>query len=79
MVLDTSALVAVLFDEPERWEFVRKIAAAPRRLISSGTLVESRKRSSSRPATSPPSSPPERARFTPDARGLPRLGHGSPS
>jgi ribonuclease VapC len=41
MVLDTSALVAVLFDEPERWEFVRKIAAAPRRLISSGTLVES--------------------------------------
>ncbi len=41
MVLDTSALVAVLFDEPERHEFVRRIAAARRRLISSATLVES--------------------------------------
>lgn len=41
MVLDTSALVAVLFDEPERHEFVRTIAAARRRLISSATLVES--------------------------------------
>lgn len=41
MVLDTSALVAVLFDEPERYEFVRTIAAARRRLISSATLVES--------------------------------------
>jgi ribonuclease VapC len=41
MVLDTSALAAVLFDEPERDEFVRKIVAAPRRLISSATLVES--------------------------------------
>lgn len=41
MVLDTSALVAVLFDEPERHEFVRAIAAARRRLISSITLVES--------------------------------------
>lgn len=40
MVLDTSALVAVLFDEPERHDFVRRIAAAPRRLISSATLVE---------------------------------------
>jgi len=40
MVIDTSALVAVLFDEPERDEFVRKIAAAPRRLVSTGTLVE---------------------------------------
>jgi ribonuclease VapC len=40
MVLDTSALVAVLFDEPERHEFVRKIAAARRRLISSATLLE---------------------------------------
>ncbi|EQD53467.1 MAG: type II toxin-antitoxin system VapC family toxin [Candidatus Dormibacteria bacterium] len=41
MVLDTSALAAVLFDEPERDEFIRKIAAAPRRLISSATLLES--------------------------------------
>ncbi len=41
MVLDTSALVAVLFDEPERAEFVGRIASAPRRLISAGTLIES--------------------------------------
>lgn len=41
MVLDTSAVVAVLFDEPERDEFVRRIATAPRRLISAGTLIES--------------------------------------
>ncbi len=41
MVLDTSALLAVLFDEPERREFVRTIAAARRRLISSATLIES--------------------------------------
>ncbi len=41
MVLDTSALIAVLFDEPERADFVRRIAEAPRRLISAGTLIES--------------------------------------
>jgi ribonuclease VapC len=41
MILDTSALVAVLFDEPEREEFLGKIVAASRRLISSGTLLES--------------------------------------
>lgn len=40
MVLDTSALVAVLFDEPERKELVAAIAAARRRLISAVTLVE---------------------------------------
>jgi ribonuclease VapC len=40
MVLDTSALVAVLFDEPERHELVRAIAAGRRRLISSATLLE---------------------------------------
>lgn len=40
MVIDTSALLAVLFDEPEREDFVRRIAAAPRRLVSAGTLVE---------------------------------------
>lgn len=40
MVLDTSAILAVLFDEPERFEFVRTIAEARRRLISSVSLVE---------------------------------------
>ncbi|MGI8728427.1 MAG: type II toxin-antitoxin system VapC family toxin [Solirubrobacteraceae bacterium] len=40
MVLDTSAVVAVLFDEPERQELVRKIASARRRLISCATLIE---------------------------------------
>lgn len=40
MVLDTSAVLAVLFDEAEREEFVTKIAAAPRRLVSAATLVE---------------------------------------
>jgi ribonuclease VapC len=41
MVLDTSAIVAVLFDEPERDAFVHKIASAPRRLLSAGSLIES--------------------------------------
>lgn len=40
MVIDTSALTAILLDEPERDAYVRLIAEAPRRLISSGTLVE---------------------------------------
>lgn len=40
MVLDTSALVAVLLDEPERPEFVRLIAEAPKRLLSTVSLVE---------------------------------------
>lgn len=40
MVLDTSAITAVLFDERERDEVIRKLAAAPRRLISSATLLE---------------------------------------
>ncbi len=40
MVIDTSALAAVLFDELERDEVIGKIAAAPRRLISSATLLE---------------------------------------
>jgi len=40
MVIDTSALLAVLFDEPERDQFVRAIAAARQRCISAGTLVE---------------------------------------
>lgn len=40
MVIDTSALTAILLDEPERDAYVRRISEAPRRLISSGTLVE---------------------------------------
>lgn len=40
MVLDTSALAAILFGEPERDEFIAKIVAAPRRLISSATVLE---------------------------------------
>jgi len=40
MALDSSATTAVLFDEPERAHFVRVIAAARRRLVSSATLVE---------------------------------------
>lgn len=41
MVIDTSALLAVLFDEPERESFVLAIGAATDRCISAGTLVES--------------------------------------
>jgi len=40
MVLDTSALLAVLLGEPEREEFVGRITQAPRRLVSAGTLLE---------------------------------------
>ncbi len=40
MVLDTSALLAVLFDEPERRAFNEKIAAASPRLISAVSFVE---------------------------------------
>lgn len=40
MVIDTSALAAIMFDEPERAAFVREIAHAPRRLVSSATVVE---------------------------------------
>lgn len=40
MVIDTSALTAVLFDEPERERFVSAMAEAPRLLISTGTLLE---------------------------------------
>jgi ribonuclease VapC len=40
MVLDTSSLVAILRDEPERRAFIRAIDAAPSRLISTATLVE---------------------------------------
>lgn len=40
MVIDTSALVAILSDEPERAAFVRAIAAAPRPMASSATVLE---------------------------------------
>ena len=40
MVIDTSALLAILFLEPEAERFARAIAGAARRLISAGTLLE---------------------------------------
>jgi len=40
MVLDTSALVAILLSEPEAARMVRAIAAAPTRLVGVPTLVE---------------------------------------
>ncbi len=41
MVLDTSAVLAVLFDEPERPAFTLLIEADPVRLMSAGSLLES--------------------------------------
>ena len=40
MVLDTSALLAVLLDEPEAPVFAKAIAADPRRLLSAFTALE---------------------------------------
>ncbi len=40
MVIDSSALLAILLDEPERREFNERIEADPRRLISAATLLE---------------------------------------
>lgn len=40
MVIDTSALVAVLFDEAERPVFARAISDDPRRLVSAATVLE---------------------------------------
>ncbi len=40
MVIDASVLAAILFDEPERADFTRKIGADDVRLISAATLVE---------------------------------------
>jgi ribonuclease VapC len=40
MVIDTSALVAILRNEPERLIFVRAIAAADSRFMSTATFVE---------------------------------------
>lgn len=40
MVVDTSALAAILFGEPESEAFIGAVAEAPRVLISGGTLLE---------------------------------------
>ena len=40
MVVDTSALVAILNDEDERRAFIEAISSAPVRLISAATLLE---------------------------------------
>jgi ribonuclease VapC len=40
MVVDTSALAAILFDEPDAEEFEAAIESDPVRLISAATLVE---------------------------------------
>ncbi len=40
MTVDTSAVLAVLQDEPERTEFVSLIEKAPRRLISAVSVLE---------------------------------------
>ena len=40
MVLDTSAVVAILFDEPERRSFTEAIEADRRRLISTASVLE---------------------------------------
>lgn len=40
MVIDTSAVLAVLFNEPERADFVAAIAQAPRRSLSAASYVE---------------------------------------
>mgnify|MGYP003472381419 FL=1 len=40
MVIDTSALVAILRNEPERRSFTEAIEAADNRKISAATLVE---------------------------------------
>jgi ribonuclease VapC len=41
MVLDTSALLAILFDEPERRTFAETIEAAEARRLSAASFVES--------------------------------------
>ena len=40
MVIDTSALLAILYDEPDARRYADAIAAADRRLISAATLLE---------------------------------------
>ena len=40
MILDTSALLAILFDEPEGPQFLMQIVEAPLRVISAANMVE---------------------------------------
>ena len=40
MVIDTSALLAILFDEPEQVAFARAIRASEVRLISAMSMLE---------------------------------------
>jgi ribonuclease VapC len=40
MVIDASALLAILLNEPERRDFHERIEAAERRLVSAATVVE---------------------------------------
>lgn len=40
MILDSSALLAILFDEPEGAEFLRLLVEAPVRAISAANMVE---------------------------------------
>jgi hypothetical protein len=44
MVLDTSAIIAILFDEPEAEVFERQIADDPLRLLSAGSAEHARDR-----------------------------------
>ena len=54
MVLDTSAIVAILLDEPERHRFIRLIEAVPVRQLSAASrvaatlVIEGRKRAAGR-------------------------------
>jgi ribonuclease VapC len=43
IVIDSSALIAIVNREPERPLFLRLIAAADRRLMSAATLLETKK------------------------------------
>ena len=40
MIVDTSVLAAILFDEPERHDFQARLAASDRMTISAGSWVE---------------------------------------
>ena len=40
MVIDTSAIVAIAFNEPEAETFEQKVVDAPRRFLSAATLLE---------------------------------------
>jgi ribonuclease VapC len=40
MVIDTSALAAIFFGEPERQKFIDAILAAEQRLVSAATMLE---------------------------------------